>query len=482
MPSTPSPSRRERGDSSRFAGDAAEGDLRESASDLRNDAVVEVITAVEDALDAYVASDARVAVALSGGIDSMVLLDALVHVSLDHSLQLSAIHVHHGLSPNADQWARFCAEQCASRAVPLTVHRLHLTRKSGQSLEALARAERYERFMSCDVDVIALAHHADDQAETVLLQLLRGSGPRGLSAMPAIRRGMPALLRPLLSLPRATLAACAKARGLGWVEDESNADTRHRRNLLRHQIAPRLAAAFEGYPSTLARAASHQAEASALLDELAALDAERAIDDVGLDRAHLAGLSDARAANLLRWFLRREGLRPPTDARLADVLRQLRSASADARTRIAHDGAEIGCYRGRVIVHAPTTAPFAVAWEGTPEVKLPGGVLVFERAKGDGLALAKIAGAPVMVRSRLGGERIKLAINRPRRLVKKLLQEARLSQWQRQALPLVWCGDMLAAVPGIGVDLAFQAEHDEPAWNLAWLPSARAATRLIEET
>ena len=412
----------------------------------------------------------------------MVLLDALVHVSAGRQLKLSAVHVHHGLSANADRWARFCAEQCASRAVPLTVHRLHLTRKSGQSLEALARAERYERFMSCDVDVIALAHHADDQAETVLLQLLRGSGPRGLSAMPAIRRGTPALLRPLLALPRETLAACAKARGLGWVEDESNSDTKHRRNLLRHEIAPRLATAFEGYPATLARAASHQAEASALLDELAALDAEDAIDDVGLDRAHLAGLSNARAANLLRWFLRGEGLRPPADARLADVLRQLRSASADARTRIAHDGAEIGCHRGRVIVHAPTTAPFAVAWQGTPEVKLPGGVLAFERAEGDGLALAKIAGAPVMVRSRLGGERIKLAINRPRRSVKKLLQEARLSQWQRQALPLVWCGDMLAAVPGIGVDLAFQAEHDEPGWNLAWLPSGRTRTRLTEET
>ena len=412
----------------------------------------------------------------------MVLLDALTSVSAGRSLEVSAVHVHHGLSPNADHWARFCAEQCASRSVPLAVHRLHLERKPGLSLEALARAGRYEHFMSCDVDVIALAHHADDQAETVLLQLLRGSGPRGLSAMPAFRRGTPALLRPLLSQTRETLAAYARTRGLGWIEDESNSDTAHRRNLLRHEIAPRLAAGFKGYPATLARAASHQAEASALLDELAALDAEGAIDDAGLDRAQLAGLSNARAANLLRWFLRREGLRPPSDARLADVLRQLRSASADARTRIAHDGAEIGCYRGRVVVHAPTTAPFAVTWEGTPEVRLPGGVLAFERAKGDGLALAKIAGAPVMVRSRLGGERIKLAINRPRRSVKKLLQEARLSQWQRQALPLVWCGDMLAAVPGIGVDLAFQAEHDEPAWNLAWLPSGRAATRLAEET
>lgn len=401
----------------------------------------------------------------------MVLLDAMTRVSAGRPLKVSAVHVHHGLSPNADHWARFCAEQCASRSVPLTVHRLHLERKSGQSLEALARAGRYEHFMSCDVDVIALAHHADDQAETVLLQLLRGSGPRGLSAMPAFRRGTPALLRPLLSQTRETLAAYARARGLGWIEDESNSDTTHRRNLLRHEIAPRLAAGFKGYPATLTRAASHQAEASALLDELAALDAEGAIDDAGLDRAQLAGLSNARAANLLRWFLRREGLRPPSDARLADVLRQLRSASADARTRIAHDGAEIGCYRGRVVVHAPTTASFTVDWDGAPEVHLPGGILAFEPADGEGIAVARLSIAPVTVRSRTGGERIRLAANRPRHAVKKLLQQASLTVWQRQALPLVWCGDALAAVPGIGVNVAFQAAAGEKGLRLIWRPA-----------
>jgi tRNA(Ile)-lysidine synthase len=286
--------------------------------------------------------------------------------------------------------------------------------------------------------------------------------------MPAFRRGTPALLRPLLSQTRETLAAYARIRGLGWIEDESNSDTTHRRNLLRHEIAPRLAAGFKGYPATLARAASHQAEASALLDELAALDAERAIDDAGLDRAQLAGLSNARAANLLRWFLRREGLRPPSDARLADVLRQLRSASADARTRIAHDGAEIGCYRGRVVVHAPTTAPFAVAWKGAPEVHLPAGILAFEPADGEGIAIAKLSIAAVTVRSRTGGERIRLAANRPRHAVKKLLQQASLTVWQRQALPLVWCGDALAAVPGVGVDVAFQAAAGEKGLRLIW--------------
>jgi tRNA(Ile)-lysidine synthase len=190
-----------------------------------------------------------------------------------------------------------------------------------------------------------------------------------------------------------------------------------------------------------------------------------------LDRAQLAGLSNARAANLLRWFLRREGLRPPSDARLADVLRQLRSASGDARTRIAHDGAEIGCYRGRVVVHAPAVAPFAVAWQGAREIHLPGGVLAFEEADGEGIASAKLALAPVTIRSRAGGERIRLANNRPRHAVKKLLQHADLTVWERQALPLVWCGDKLAAIPGVGVDVAFQAAAGEQGWRLDWRPT-----------
>lgn len=435
------------------------------------DVAADVLTAVVAAIDAYLPANPRLAAAVSGGIDSMVLLDALARAAEVRPIALTAIHVHHGLSANADDWAEFCAERCASLGVPLTVHRLRLERVPGQSLEALARTARYGHFMVCDVDAVALAHHADDQAETVLLQMLRGAGPRGLSAMPDFRRGTPALMRPLLSFARKTLADYAALRGLAWIEDESNQDTRHRRNFLRQEISPLLAAGFAGYPATLARVASHQAEASALLDELAALDAEGTVDDLGLDRAHLAGLSDARAANLLRWFLRREGLRPPTDARLTDLLRQLRSASSDAHTRIAHDGAELGCHRGRVMVHAPASSPFAVAWKGDPEVRLPGGVLAFEAAAGDGISAARLGRASVTVRSRQGGERIRLASNRPRHAVKKLLQQANLPAWQRQSLPHVWCGQALVAIPGIGVDIAFQAAAGEESWRLVWRPN-----------
>jgi tRNA(Ile)-lysidine synthase len=470
MPPTP-PSRRESGNALGSAGPSVATKARAPEPDAGERSVEAVTLAVDDALDAHVAAGHELGIALSGGVDSMVLLDAAARAATARRVRVSAIHVHHGLSPNADLWEHFCAEQCAARDVPLTVHRLRLARKPGQSLEALARAGRYAHFMASAVDVVALAHHADDQAETVLLQLLRGAGPRGLAAMPAFRRGAPALMRPLLSLTRETLATYARHRGVAWIEDESNADTRHRRNLLRQDIAPKLAAVFAGYPATLVRAASHQAEASALLDELAAIDAGSAIDDAGLDRAHLAGLSTARAANLLRWFLRHRGLRPPSDARLADMLRQLRGASGDARTRIAHDGAEIGCYRGRVVVHAPTVAAFAVTWRGSPELHLPGGVLAFEPTESEGVAAAKLAQAEVTVRSRVGGERIRLATNRPRHGVKKLLQRANLTVWQRQALPLVWCGDQLVAIPGLGVDVAFQAAAGEKGWLLSWRPA-----------
>ncbi|HEY2862959.1 MAG TPA: tRNA lysidine(34) synthetase TilS [Casimicrobiaceae bacterium] len=433
--------------------------------------VAAIDAALSAALTAHVVADARIAVALSGGVDSMVLLDALHALSPRFSLRLSALHVDHRLSPNALRWSEFCAEACAARGVPLTVHRVDVARRSGQSLEAAAREARYQKLLAADVDIVALAHHADDQAETTLLQLLRGAGPAGLAAMPRYRAGNaggPALLRPLLELPRGTLAAYARARRLAWVDDESNADRRHKRNLLRLAVAPLLADAFPGYPSVLVRAAAHQAEAAALLDELAQQDAGGVHD--GLDRAALAALPPARARNVLRWFLRREGLRPPSTTRLAAMLAQLVAGAADARTRIVHDGVELGRYRDRILVHAMATDPYVRPWCGEESVDLPSGTLRFERARGTGIATSKLEAAPVTLRSRIGGERIQLAANRPRRAVKKLLYDAQLPPWQRQGLPLIWCGDELAAVPGIGVAVAFQAKGEETAWRVAWHP------------
>jgi len=449
-------------------------------------AVTTVSRAIDSALAAartHRARNARagaaglsVAVGLSGGRDSIVLLDALCAAAPAHGVALSAVHVHHGLSRHADAWAEFCAAACAARGVPLAVHRVRVDRASGTGMEAAARAARYAVFDATAADFVALAHHADDQAETLLLQLLRGAGPHGLSAMPTVRplNARIALLRPLLALPAATLASYARARSLEWIDDESNEDTRLRRNFLRREIAPRLAVAFPGYPATLARAAFLQADAASLLDELAAVDArDTAAAGDALDRrafAELAARSPERARNALRWFLRQHGLRAPSAARLDAMLRQLADAAADARVRLVHDGAEIGIHRNRILVHGAAVAPFVAPWRGEPALDLPHGTLEFAAVTGQGLAVAAVERGPVVVRTRAGGERIRVAADRPRQALKRLLQAASVPEWQRDALPLVWCGDVLAAVPGIGVDAEFAAAPGERGVDVRWHP------------
>ncbi|HAY26230.1 MAG TPA: tRNA lysidine(34) synthetase TilS, partial [Candidatus Accumulibacter sp.] len=188
--------------------------------------------------------------------------------------ELSAVHVHHGLSPHADAWADFCWQLCERFDVALAVERVEVPLATGEGLEAAARRQRHAVFARCPADWLALAHHRDDQAETVLFRLLRGAGVRGAAGMPGERRQAagPRLIRPLLGVPRTTIAAHAAEQALCWVEDESNADRRHRRNHLRHAVLPCIAQQFPAAAQALARAAGHFAEAAQLLDELAVID------------------------------------------------------------------------------------------------------------------------------------------------------------------------------------------------------------------
>jgi tRNA(Ile)-lysidine synthase len=420
----------------------------------------------------------NIVVALSGGRDSMVLLDALMSLAGEWPMALSAAHVHHGLSAHADAWAEFCAGACAARNVPLTVHRVRIARAGGESLEAAARAARYAALAALDADLIALAHHADDQAETMLLQLLRGAGPPGLAAMPLSRSPAagPELFRPLLAVPRSTIDAYARARVLAFVDDESNVNTGVKRNFIRHEIAPRLKAAFPGYPATLLRAAAHQADAARLADDLARLDAANALaTDVNrgmlLDRGVLITLfrrAPYRARNLLRWFIVEHGLRAPSAARLAAMLDQLVHAAPDSRVRLPHDGAEIGFHRRRIVVHPPAVARFLILWRGERELALPHGTLEFAPCGGGDAGCAALDRQEVSVRLRVGGERIRLAADRPRRTLKGILRDAGMPPWQRESLPLVFCGESLAAVPGIGVDVGYQAPAGTPGYSIRW--------------
>jgi len=366
---------------------------------------------------------------LSGGVDSVVLLHLLRDLVPQHGYSLSAVHVHHGLSPNADAWARFCRKLCRDWGVPLAVRRVGV-QKAGRGLEAAAREARRAVFARLRADAIALAHQLDDQAETVLLNLLRGAGTRGAAAMPAAGRlGDKLLLRPLLQAPRREILAYARAHRLAWIEDESNRDDALTRNFLRLRVGPLLGQRFPRWRESLARAARHFAAA------------------------------DAGASLALREFLNARGLRAPSEAKLVDMLKQL--TSRGTRTLIRHDGAQLRVYRGKVeFAPAGKPMPFAaMPWRGEPRLPIPalGGELRFRRARGRGIALALLDGRELRVRLRGGGERLRPDPRRPRRSLKNLFQEAGVPPWRRERLPLLFCGDQLVWAPGLGVDAPWQA-------------------------
>ena len=429
----------------------------------------------------------RLTLAFSGGLDSRVLLQLLVALRSSAGFELHAMHVHHGLSPNADAWAEFCRNTCQRLDVPLTVERVEVSRDSGLGLEAAARQARYEALFSAQTDFIVLAHHQDDQAETLLLQLLRGSGVKGLAAMAAeddARR----IVRPLLEVPQDVLRQYAIANKLEWIEDESNEDTRYDRNYLRHEVLPVIERRFKRAGRLLARTAGHMAEAALLLDELAAIDAGVAPGQKGgfnFDEARqrlmlssLRALNLPRARNLLRWWLALNGLEMPGASRLEDMLRQLLGARVDAVISIkASSDATLRRYRDAIYLERRHhDRPVSLLWSGQPELQLPDGSrLTFEKRPGLGLACERLGADKLRIASREGGERFKPDANRPTRTLKHLLQEADIPPWERDRIPLVYLDDALAVVPGIGVAADFQAQVDEPGLVIGWQPVWRGS-------
>ena len=443
----------------------------------------------------------RIIVALSGGVDSVVLCDLLRRWCKRRRCELRTLHVNHRISPNAAHWAHFCRALCREWKIPLKV--VTVSVKRGGSLEAAAREARYRVFAQQNADIVALAHHLDDQAETLLLQLLRGAGVRGLSAMPEIRsqgpgtrsqksgagkrisrqKGLPnpesripnpAILRPLLDISREEIEAYAWRRKLDWVEDESNSDLYFDRNFLRHEVLPRLARRYPAYRSTLARAGRNLAESAQLLDELAEIDLADMESGGGVPIALLRKLGPARAKNVLRHYLRQSDVTAPNAARLEECVRQALSVRHDARIAVDLDGHALRYFSGRLFVVAEYRKPpadYRKSWRGETQLRLDelGGTLTMRRKRGEGISLAKLDGKALTVRVRRGGETLRPDAGRPRRSLKNLLQEARVPPWRRATLPLLYCGRTLVGVPGIGIDAAFKAERGQtglvPDWK-----------------
>jgi len=426
-----------------------------------------VVTAVAAVLARHLPPRARLVLALSGGLDSVVLLHALLALRDPHPFDLQAVHVHHGLSPHADAWADFCAQLCARHAIELTTHRVQIERTDPAGIEAAARRERQRIFGALDADWLLTAHHQNDQAETLLLQLLRGAGPKGLASMPEVQRRpgwRAAQVRPLLGVARSEVLDYARAHRLNWVEDDSNQDTRFRRNALRQLVMPLLAGHFPGADITLARAATLQADAAELLDDLARLDAIAAISGDRLDCAALAALSDSRARNLLRYFIETHGHSMPSARRINEALHQLCEARHDARVCLKLGHADLVRFRGGALLVPPAPARTEpVRWQGEAQLQVPAaGVAVqFDAVVGAGLKRAMLESAVVTLGVRQGGERLRLHPGGPHRSLKKLLQEHAIPPWQRDRLPLLWCDGRLLWAAGIGLDVEALAAPGE---------------------
>lgn len=420
-------------------------------------------------------------VALSGGLDSTVLLHALVEALDEPARRLTAVHVHHGLHGQAEAWVERCTALCATLGVSCRVLRVDARAAPGQSPEAAARQARYGALAEVvgPEHGLLTAHHQDDQAETLLLQLLRGAGPQGLAAMPAWAPFAAGWLgRPLLDWPRAALRAYAERHALEWIEDPSNADTGLARNALRHEVLPRLAAHWPAAARTLARAARHQGDAAAILAERGTADlAEALAEDGGLAIAALGRLSPARQRNLLRHWLQQQALALPDEARLQRIVEEVIAARADAEPRVAWRDAgghrvEVRRYRDRLYAlggAAPVPAGEARVWDLARPLALPdtGHTLVAHPARGAGLSAAACAAGTITVRFRRGGEQCRPVGRGHRHALKKLFQEWGVAPWERERVPLIYIDDDLAQVVGHCLCDPFAAGADESGWRIA---------------
>ena len=422
------------------------------------------VAAILDA--AGVTAGKHLCVALSGGVDSVVVLHVLAVLREQRGLVLSAAYVDHGLSPNAGHWRAHCERLCAALRVPFTSLQVAVERNAPDGLEAAARKARHAALANVAADWMVFGHHQDDQAETVLFRLLRGTGVRGAAAMTAIEPGR---LRPLLGTRRVEIVAWAQTHDLAWVEDESNVDPKFARNFLRQDVLPRIATAFPSASLMLARAALNFREADELLAELATLDGV-ACGGESLRLSALKTLSEPRLRNLLRARIHALGLDAPSRVRLVEAVRQMRGS--DGSALYLPLGAAACCvYRGEMWIEpAIGTRPRAVRWHCEQELPWGSGKVRFVRSVGMGLSLARLKTADeVVLAVRIEALRMRSASGRPRHSFKNLCQEAGVPPWLREVLPVLYADGKPLWIAGVGISADASAVGEEegvlPVWE-----------------
>lgn len=422
-------------------------------------------------LEAVAGPPSRYVVAFSGGLDSTVLLRALQPVAQSSSMEVLAVHVDHGLQPESADWSRHCEATASELGIAFRSVEVTVQLESGQGPEASAREARYTALHGQleTGDWLLSAHHREDQAETLLLNLVRGTGPAGIAGIGEVRRFGPGwLVRPMIDVERAALEDYARRHDLSWIEDPSNADRRFDRNFLRHEVLPRLKSRWPDIAARLQKSARNASEASQLLADLAAIDLERLGGRA--ERLPIDGflaLSKARQRNVLRFALRSLGLSTPTAIQLARILDELIPARADAQPLVTWPGAAVRRYRNAVYLlpeKLRATRPTGPVGQSPLELGGGLGVLCFEPGAPEGLSTALFERG-LTLSFRQGGEEIQPIGHTHTRKLKKLLQEEGVVPWMRDRLPLLYAGNELVAVGDLWIAASAASE---PGVGLRW--------------
>lgn len=419
----------------------------------------------------FSSSPPTVAIAYSGGLDSSMLLHVVSQFAQRHPLKLFAFHVHHGLNPKADDWLAHCEQVTQALDILFMARRVKVECNAGTGVEESARRARYAALGDLcrehEVPLLLTAHHEDDQAETVLLQLLRGAGLPGLAGMPQFMARHEllgeavALGRPLLAISRSMLTAAGAQLSVSHIHDDSNDDVRFRRNAIRHKLTPVLHELFPSHAHCISRSSRHVQHAQRLLDELAELDLARCVCPDApsmLNLQELRVLSMDRVDNLLRHWLVKQAVPAPSDAQLHQIRSQMLDASPDSAPVYVCGPLVLRRAGSRLMrehtADSPPVAAVMLNWDGESCIYVPEwrGRLVFTECEEGGIDPARLRQAPLVLHARSGKERLKLAPNRPSKSLKNLYQESGLFAAERRWLPLVSLQNQLIFAAGLGME------------------------------
>ena len=410
----------------------------------------------------------------SGGLDSSVLLHLLAQMQAKLHFKLKAIHIHHGLSSSADNWLNFCKDKCKSLNIEFYDEKVKINDKSSLGIEGEARELRYKAIKKKQKGIVVLGHHQDDQAETLMLQLLRGSGLKGLAGMPEfdVKRKF---WRPMLNIKKKLLEIYADENNIEYIEDESNEDINFDRNFIRKKVLPLIESRYPASIKTICRSASNISEGYYLNELLAFDDSKNLMSDDGryLLINDLKKLPKVRAINLIRWWLSFNNSLMPSKKNMGELYKQMFFIKKDTALNLKiSEEVSIRAHNNKLLIVNLNinSSTFDLKWSGQEEFNLPNKTkLQFQKIEDGGLSLSKLGVRTLNIKSRVGGEKLKPFSDQPSRSLKYLFQTADIPIWERGQIPLIFANNELVAVPNLAVHHKYQSSMGEEGYQINWL-------------